>query len=320
MERHEIEARIAQLKKELHVQNTIANTGKINLNGTFGKLGSKWSIFYAPHAMIQVTITGQLALLMLIEMLEQCGISVISANTDGLVIRCRRDMEWLRDQCIAWWEQTTGFEMEHAEYASLYSRDVNNYIAVKLDRTVKLKGEYAPPDPGPSGWPNPTGQVCVDAVVAYLAHGVPLRDTIYACTDIRQFIYVRNVKGGGSYIPHAPLASKPTLGAMRQALQEHGVQVSSVGVSNDTLRELYGALRERLRGTGQYLGKAVRWYYGIGSKGCIVTPAGSLVAKTSGCVPMMTLSDELPADLDYEWYVTEARSLLSDLGVDTVSI
>ncbi|KKS65278.1 MAG: hypothetical protein UV34_C0020G0001, partial [Parcubacteria group bacterium GW2011_GWB1_42_6] len=45
--------------------------------------------------MIQVTITGQLALLMLIERLELCGVPVISANTDGLVVECPRDRRWL---------------------------------------------------------------------------------------------------------------------------------------------------------------------------------------------------------------------------------
>jgi len=65
-----------------------SNTIKIVLNGSFGKLGSKWSILYAPRLLLQVTLTGQLALLMLIEMIEDAGIPVVSANTDGIVIKC----------------------------------------------------------------------------------------------------------------------------------------------------------------------------------------------------------------------------------------
>ena len=57
------------------------------LNGTFGKTGSPYSVLFAPEMMIQTTITGQLALLMLIEHLETASISVISANTDGIVIQ-----------------------------------------------------------------------------------------------------------------------------------------------------------------------------------------------------------------------------------------
>ena len=44
-----------------------ADTLKICVNGSFGKLGSKYSALYAPELLIQTTLTGQLALLMLIE-------------------------------------------------------------------------------------------------------------------------------------------------------------------------------------------------------------------------------------------------------------
>jgi hypothetical protein len=257
--------------------------------------------------MIQVTVTGQLALLMLIEMLELSGIQVVSANTDGIVLRTRRDMTWVRDECIKWWESITGFETERTDYIMLASRDVNSFAAVKPDRSVKLKGAYAPPEPGPSGWPNPTGQVCVDAVVAYLAHGTPLHDTIHACHDVRQFVYVRQVKGGGSYLPTALPPKTTTLAAMRAC----GVTAAT----NDELRVAYAAHRERVLQGAQYLGKAVRWYYATGSQGCIITPAGGLVARTEGCVPLMELSDTLPSDTDKEWYVREAVSLLADLGI-----
>jgi len=65
-------------------------TLKIAINGSFGKLGSKYSALYSPDLLIQTTITGQLALLMLIERMEAAGISVKSANTDGIVIHCNK--------------------------------------------------------------------------------------------------------------------------------------------------------------------------------------------------------------------------------------
>jgi DNA polymerase elongation subunit (family B) len=70
-----------------------ADSLKITINGTFGKLGSPWSTLYAPNLLIQVTVTGQLALLMLIERLELRGIPVVSANTDGLVIKCPKRLD-----------------------------------------------------------------------------------------------------------------------------------------------------------------------------------------------------------------------------------
>ena len=66
--------------------NKIVNESlKIVINGSFGKLGSKYSALYSPDLMIAVTLTGQLSLLMLIEELENNDISVISSNTDGFV-------------------------------------------------------------------------------------------------------------------------------------------------------------------------------------------------------------------------------------------
>jgi len=68
---------------------------------------------------------------------------------------------------------------------------------------------------------------------------------------------------------------------------------------------------------GNYLGKMVRWYYSTKSKGPITYKLnGNKVPKTDGCVPMMDLTDELPEDLDWEWYEAEAISKLKDLGVD----
>ena len=45
--------------------------------------------------MIHVTVTGQLALLMLIEVLELNHIEVVSGNTDGIMIKCRKELQTL---------------------------------------------------------------------------------------------------------------------------------------------------------------------------------------------------------------------------------
>lgn len=296
-----LEAKRAGIKKR-------ANSLKTLLNGTFGKLGSKYSIFYAPSEMIQVTVTGQLALLMLIEELESAGISVISANTDGIVIYAPRALDCVADSIIAWWERTTGFEMEMTDFKLLAARDVNSFVAITTDNEPKLKGAFAPPEPGASGWPNPTGQVCVDAVIAYLRDGTPLEQTILACTDIRQFVYVRQVKGGGSYCPEGTLNRKTTQKYMRERL-------GLPDATKDELLAAWGAACDRETLSRQYLGKIVRWYYAKGTYGAIVTPAGGLVPRTDGCRPLMELPDMLPLDVDYDWYIVEARSLLADVGL-----
>jgi len=181
-----------------HSGDTVtANSLKITINGSFGKLGSKWSTLYSPDLMIQVTLTGQLALMMLIEMLHLVGIEVVSANTDGIVIRALRAQRQLLDGMFALWEHTTGFQTEETQYRAIYSRDVNAYVAVKVKGGVKTKGPY---NMGESPlMKNPTNNICLDAVCKYLEHGTPVEATIVGCSDLRQFVTLRKVNGGGTW-------------------------------------------------------------------------------------------------------------------------
>lgn len=202
-----------RLKAKADGNKPVAESLKIVINGSFGKFGSKYSILYAPNFLIQTTLTGQLSILLLIEMLEYAGIHVVSANTDGIVIKCPRNGVHIMDQVVAEWERVTQYKTEETRYLALYSRDVNNYIAVKqtFDKAtnswlekpdgIKAKGAYANP------WgdnknlamrlhKNPTTTVCVEAVEQLLIKGTPLDHTIRSETDIRKFVAVRSVKGG----------------------------------------------------------------------------------------------------------------------------
>lgn len=169
-----------------------ADVLKIAVNGSFGKLGSRYSALFAPDLLIQTTITGQLCLLMLIERVEAAGASVVSANTDGIVIRCQRQLE--RDiELIAFdWMLDTSFELERTDYKAVASRDVNNYIAVKLDGKTKGKGIFA----GASLAKNPDESIIPFAVAQLIAKGVSLEQTIRESRDITQFVVVRRVQGG----------------------------------------------------------------------------------------------------------------------------
>lgn len=169
-----------------------ADTLKIAVNGSFGKLGSKYSALYAPDLLIQTTITGQLALLMLIERMEAAGVRVISANTDGIVVHHKADQQAAVD-AITWeWMLDTSYTLERTDYRAIASRDVNNYVAVKLDGSTKGKGCFA----GGGLQKNPDQPIIYKAVADYIANGTPLAKTITECEDICQFCTVRRVKGG----------------------------------------------------------------------------------------------------------------------------
>ena len=181
-----------RLKAKKTGDKVSADALKIVVNSSFGKFGSKWSKLYSPNSMIQTTLIGQLALLMLIESLELEGVSVISANTDGVVIKHTPVQTTLVTFVIWMWETQTGFETEESKYRALYCRDVNNYICIKTDGSVKRKGAFA----FGGLQKNPTNEICIDAVTEFLRSGIPIEETIDSCKDIRKFVTLRRVNNG----------------------------------------------------------------------------------------------------------------------------
>ena len=174
---------------------------KIFLNGTSGKFSDLWSKLRSPHLTMQMNLTCQLSILMLIEMLVTAGFDVVSANTDGIVIyHDRVDQEKL-DAIIKAWEQQPRFDTEETEYSAYYARDVNAYFAVKLDKGIKKKGPYSEvgSQSGTKLDTNPFVLICSDAVEKLLAHGVPIEETIKGCSDFTRFIAVRQAKAPGAH-------------------------------------------------------------------------------------------------------------------------
>ena len=167
-------------------------TLKISLNGTFGKLASKHSVLYSPDLMLAVTLTGQFTLLMLIEWLETHGVITLSANTDGIAIFFKEDQKALVEKTVDEFSKISKFNFEYTYYRALAMKDVNNYIAIKQNRGLKVRGIYAPL----SLKKNPTAQVSADAVGQWLAFGTSFESTIYNA-PFTDFISARNVTGGG---------------------------------------------------------------------------------------------------------------------------
>jgi hypothetical protein len=299
-----------------YVEAMVGNEGgKIMINGTFGKTGSPYSVLFAPEMLIQTTITGQLSLLMLIEWHEHYGINVVSANTDGIVIKCPRDQVYVSEHLVDEWQKRTGLEMETVEYRAIYSRDVNNYFAIKADGEVKRKGEYA--KAGLIEKKNPDVEICADAVAEYLSKGVPLATTIHGCRDIRKFVTIQKVNGGGVKMwGHGPLKDA-LVRDMIPVLEASGWYKDGrkwrKGDAMVDARTAYNACFAPQ--TPEYLGKVVRWYYGTNSPGPIVYASnGNTVSLSYGARPCMTLPDEFPNDIDYDWYIRKADDMLRDVG------
>lgn len=304
----------------------VADSLKITINGSFGKLGSKFSVLYSPDLLIAVTVTGQLALLMFIEALEDIGIPVVSANTDGIVIKCPRARYDELTRVVQWWEGVTGFETEETRYKALFSRDVNNYLAIKEKGGVKGKGAFAPP----GLQKNPDNTICVEAVCAFLEHGTPIAETVLHCRDPRKFVTVRTVRGGAIRITRTNYDDSLTPGRMRDLLLREGwYQVVAGPLTRarfDVIPDGHGyEIKTAYRiycGEDDfvYIGKVVRWYYAMGVTGALHykvknnTGGRNKVPSSDGALPLMELPETLPFDLDYGRYVEEANQILKDIG------
>jgi hypothetical protein len=300
---------------------------KIVLNGSFGKFGNRYSTLYSPKLLLQVTITGQFALLMLIEALHEDGIECVSANTDGIVLKFHKSrLEDVRAHIAAWSERTK-FAMEETFYKALFSRDVNNYLALKVGGGIKGKGDYAEV----SISKNPSNAIVNTAVKAFLEHGTPIEKTIRECDDIRQFLTVQRVTGGAVKITKTNYDDKLTPGKMRDLLLTSGWhQVEPGPLSKARFAEFDFDLGMDVETAYRvhcgddefdYIGKVVRFYIGRGVKTALhyakKNKKGNRnkVSMSDGAVPCMELPDTLPGDIDYNFYINEARRVLRDIGV-----
>lgn len=297
---------------------TMDGGGKIMINGTFGKTGSVFSVLFAPKMMIQTTLTGQLSLLMLIEWMHAAGVRVISVNTDGIVTKFRRELLPVMRAVVKRWEMVTSLAMEETHYRSIYSRDVNNYLAVTTQGKVKRKGIYAPTDLIMKKAPDL--EICADACAEFVKNGTPVADTILSCGDVRKFVTIQNVAGGAVKWRGEGPRSDLKVADMLPRLAAHGWAKRGV-------RWVHPDHPEPLKAADAYaatfapqvpepLAKVVRWYYSRNAPGPIRyasgKKAGHLVGNSWGAQPAMNLPKSLPDDIDYVYYIDIATQMLRD--------
>ena len=278
---------------------------KIVINGSFGKLGSKYSILYSPDLMMTVTITGQLSLLMLIEKLELNGINVVSANTDGFVSLMNKSKYDLYDDICFNWELDTGFELEETLYKALYSANVNNYLAIKPDNSTKGKGALTLDNLQK----NPASQIAVKAAIEFLSKGTPVPDTIKGCTDVREFISVRTVKGGATW-------KNEYLGKVVRwiySTEGDNIYYKKLNDKKGAVLESDGKYYRRYDKDSKGKNVVIPYDSEDGNKKKVSYVPHNKVPKTEGARPLMELGD-FPKDIDYDCYINEAINIIDNLG------
>jgi hypothetical protein len=135
---------------------------------------------------MKITFSGQLLLCLLAESLMEIeGLTLIQLNTDGLTVRVPRANKWLVDTAAAAWQYKTKLQLEEVVYKAMFIRDVNNYLAVYENGTVKRKGAYE----YDMDWSqNAGGLVIAKVAEKVLVDGAPIRKTLEQWPDIMDFM------------------------------------------------------------------------------------------------------------------------------------
>lgn len=166
---------------------------KIVINAIYGKFGFDSYFLYDRFAQMQVTINGQLMVMMVVEALELAGIHVVSANTDGIIVKLPKDKEnEFKDITDAWCAQNKlGADSER--YKLFVTRDINNYFDIQSNDKVEYKGSLDPHQylkDLKKGYDMP---VVAKAVFEYFANGVSVMETLRNHKDILDFCKTQNV-------------------------------------------------------------------------------------------------------------------------------
>jgi hypothetical protein len=166
---------------------------KLAGNGVYGKSNNQYSPFYDPQYTFSVTVNGQLQILQLVEMIDLIpDCELIQANTDGITVRILKENEWLFKAWMKEWEKMTGLELEEVKYSRMWIRDVNNYIAEKMNGELKRKGAYWYPMniKEYEGWWNKdfSNLASIKAAEKMMTHSWPAEVAIKLMTDKFDFM------------------------------------------------------------------------------------------------------------------------------------
>lgn len=209
-------------------------------NKAYGAMKDKYNKLYDPLMANNICVTGQLALLLLIEMLEQ-HCKLIQSNTDGLIVKLYKldDYEIIDDICWQW-EQLTNVKLAFDPIITkIYQKDVNNYLFVNEDSDVECKGAYVKElSPLDNDLP-----IVNKAVKEYMISGKHPKVTIDECNDLIMFQKIVKLTGKYKYVWHNAneyyekcfrvFASKSKDDTFIGKCKEHGATIEKFGNTPD---------------------------------------------------------------------------------------
>jgi|TARA_R110002167_G_scaffold10659_8_gene48325 hypothetical protein len=188
-----------RLAAKANGEKTVANALKIVINACYGKLNFDYGWIKDTKASYSVTLNGQLYLLMLIEQLEEVGITIFYANTDGATAKVPKGKENLFYSICKEFQDYVGIGISYAEYEKCIIRDVNNYSILDKDGDIKEKGVFLRDTNTVKTFLRPNYSCAYDkpiisiALYEYFVNKVPIKETIENHEDIYDFCMAQKI-------------------------------------------------------------------------------------------------------------------------------
>ena len=183
---------VEQFIKGVH-NKLSAEALKIVINAIYGKFGFQDYFLYDRFAQMQVTINGQLMVMMVIEALELNGIHVVSANTDGIIVKLPADKEEDFKRITDEWCAQNKLSADSERYKLFVARDINNYVNKQDNDKLEYKGALDPKQyikDLKKGYDMP---IVAKAVCDYFLNGTPVIETLKSHNNILDFCKTQNV-------------------------------------------------------------------------------------------------------------------------------
>lgn len=173
-----------KFKKE---KNPIEKSLKLVLNSTYGACLDANNDLYDQRQGIGICVNGQLLLLDLIEKVElEFGdrAEFIQGNTDGVMFKfkSKEDVDKYLEICKEW-SQRTRMNLDHDFIKKIIQKDVNNYIYVKEDGSIKSKGAYVKK----LSLIDNDLPIVNKAIKEKLINNIEIEDTINNCNNLMDF-------------------------------------------------------------------------------------------------------------------------------------
>ena len=296
-------------------KNTPLGKGlKLSANGTYGKLGDKYSFVFDLKTLLSVTLTGQLVLSMLVEQVIKIpDTTILQTNTDGFTVRVLRKDLPLVTQLVTWWEGITKLKMEYNYYSRMWLKNVNSYIAEdEKSGKLKLKKDY---NYDLELHKDASALVIPKAIEHYLVHGQCIRDFIINHKDPYDFCLRGKVPSNNKLVLRwGEFGDQPLQKITRYFISKTGGDLIKIGPA----RGIIGQFKRANSLTDEYY-KSVMDEVGLGvwderihtKNKSVYTPAvetGINVGwKVTDCSDMEQFDWKA---INYEWYVIQVEKLV----------